>query len=271
MKMFLNEILKEEKEEGSEGTGSTESIESETTDSEGREESDDDDDDGSEDDFDDESSKESSDLTEEELKESKALYNLLKNPSTRDHTLRVLAEKAGILKNSQQTEETNKTTKTLLDTVKEGLGEKYSFLAPELTRALENVLNRERELNNLKISQLEANQIENQVNSAFEKLARETKGASRKVEAEMLRLSEKFKPSDDISIYEYFEHLYTLASAKSKTSNIKREMAERISKNAKDVGSRLQSSGTASGKSTVKSPKTIKEAVDQAMNKLLKG
>lgn len=209
-------------------------------------------------------------LSAEELKESKALYSLLKDPKTQEQTLRVLAERAGILNKDTTQKETKKDVKSLISLVEDGLGDKYKFLAPELAKTLESVLERERELNNTKLSQLEGNQIQQQTDAAFEKLARDTKGLSRKYESDMLKLADKLHPAAGMTAYEYLEHLYTIASSRGKSNSIKKEMADKINRNSKDVSSRLQSASSANGKGQVREPKTIKEAVAMAASRLMK-
>src|SRR6187431_84845 len=86
----LKPVLFEEKEEGTDGSAGAAGADDKEESSE--EESEEEDKEESSDD-----KKEEDDLPEEETKEAKALFKLLKDPSTQKETLRVLAAKAGVL------------------------------------------------------------------------------------------------------------------------------------------------------------------------------
>ncbi len=211
------------------------------------------------------------DLPEEETKEAKALFKLLKDPSTQKETLRVLAERAGLLKSDTSPKQQEKTVKTILSILEEDLGDNLKFIAPQLAKSLEKILEQERQTQTERFTQLEADRVSNSVEIAKDKLSRETKGDSGKLWPKMESLSDKIKPAEGSSPYEYLKILYTLASADGQKSTIKREVNDKINKNAKDVGSRLQTSSTASGKGSEKIPKTLKGIVEQNYQKLLKG
>ncbi len=210
-------------------------------------------------------------LGEDELKEAKSLFKLLKDPHSRDLVIRGLAEKAGVLRTESTPKQEKKDVKSILTIMEEKLGDQFKFLAPNFASAIEAVLEQERESQTEKFNQIQVDRLVSQVDAAKDKLSRETKGESKKFEKQMEALADKYHPAEGVSVYDYVKTLYTLASADGQKSNIKREVNDKIIRNSKDVGSRLQSQSTSSGKSKESTPKTLKGIVEAEYQKLLKG
>ncbi len=211
-------------------------------------------------------------LGEDELKEAKSLFKLLKDPHSRDLVIRGLAEKAGVLRTESPSKtQEKKDLKSILSIFEEELGDQFKFLAPNFSKAVEKVLEQERESQTEKFNQIQVDRLVSQVDAAKDKLSRETKGESKKFEKQMEALADKYHPAEGVSVYDYVKTLYTLASADGQKSNIKREVNDKIIRNSKDVGSRLQSQSTSSGKSKESTPKTLKGIVEAEYQKLLKG
>lgn len=212
------------------------------------------------------------DLDEATLKEAKALYKLLSNPTTRNSTLQVLADRAGLnsgKESSSEKKEDLKERKAIKAILTEKLGEKYNFLADLLGPALEEILAGEREETNRQLSTVEVKQVDNEVERALERLSTKTKGESRKVEHKMVQLMDALPKSEKISTYDYLEHLYTIATAGSKTEKTTRQIADKINRNANDATGRLKgASGTGTADETPKKKMSLKESVEFAAKKL---
>lgn len=215
-------------------------------------------------------------LSEEELKEAKALYGLLKNKDTQVRAVTQLAERAGILNRPLETQKQVTTaTKDLKSLVKEKLGPEMAFLADKLGDVLETVLEQERAQNKTTIDELSSKNVERETSDALEKLNRETKGDSFKHEQKMLALMDKINPSPGTSVYEYLNMLYKIASSDKAAATARSQMSDRIRKNAKDAPGRLASTssgGTPKGDTPiVPAKKGIGGAVEAALAQLEKG
>lgn len=213
------------------------------------------------------------DLNEDETKEAKSLFNLLKDPSTRNNVLQILAEKAGILKTGQPPAtraEEIKARRAIKEVLGEKLGEKYNFLSGPIAEALEEIFADEREETNRQLSSVEVKQVDTEVERALERLSTKTKGESRKVEAKMVSLMDSLPKSEKISTYDYLEHLYTIASSSIKTATTTRKIADKINRNANDATVRLKGSSSTgtSGEVPTNKKMTLKEAVDSAAKNL---
>jgi hypothetical protein len=212
------------------------------------------------------------DLSDDEVKESKALYKLLKDGATRNDTLRVLAERAGVLKNSNPPEtkkEEVKARKAIKEVLVEKLGEKYAFIAGPIGDALEEIFAGEREDFNKQLTSVQVQQVDTEVDRALERLATKTKGESRKVEAQMVQLMDSLPKSEKISTFDYLEHIYTIASASRTKGATARQMADKINRNANDAPARLKgSSSTGTHGEAPKKKMTLNESIEFASKKL---
>jgi hypothetical protein len=229
---------------------------------------------GGEDDEQQESSQ-TDDLDEEESKEALKLYKILKDPTNGPLVLEALAKKAGLLgKNTPETKtEVKEAKKAIVDILAEKLGPEAKFLAPKIGEALEEIFANEREEQQEKFQQLETEKVQNQVIAATERLARETKGESKKFEARMNELALELLPSPEMSVDRYLRMLYTLASGKAagnnKVSNI---AANRIRQNANNVSERLRTSTSTGDKDdwVPKGKVGLKGAINAAIEQLAK-
>jgi hypothetical protein len=77
------------------------------------------------------------------------------------------------------------------------------------------------------------------------KLAKETKGESRKLESQMLELMNEFQIGPGVSIEKYLRGLYAQASSARNATTSRNQQNDRIRRNANDATSRLQSSSGA--------------------------
>lgn len=259
---FFNMPLRDKESgdgEGSSGSGNPDVNTSQEDGEEGEEDS--------EEDEESEEKEDEEELPENEIKEAKALYRMLKDPEQRSQVIRTLAKETGLLGTAETQKDVKKDTKTILDIFNEALGEKYNFLGPQLAKAIETILEQERESQNKSVETLREQHVRREVNDAFDRLARETKGESRKFEAKMAQLADKVHAGPNLDTFEYINYLYSIASAEKAGSQARQKMIDKINRNSKDAGSRLQSS-TVAGKDIPKQPKGLREAVAMAARNL---
>lgn len=215
---------------------------------------------------------EDDELDEKEIAESKQLYKLLKSPDSRDSTLRLLAERAGILNTNKDLtkKEEKKEARKLVDILKDKLSD-YPSLAEKLAPALEEILSTERAGRDADITTLKAAQLENQVEASLNRLAKETKGESRKFEPKMIALMDKVKPGEGVSTQEYMETLFTLASSQSAAKSAAARIANKINKNAADLPSRIAGKNGSKGDLVIpKKSMTSREAAEFALKSIFK-
>lgn len=184
---------------------------------------------------------------EEENKQAIALFKMLKDPNTSDLVIRQLAQKAGLLKEVETKQDVREAKRDLKAIVKEKLGDEYKFLADKLGDVMEAVLEEERLSQKGDIARIEAQNTEREVQNVLDKLARETKNESRKVESRMVELMDKFTIGKNISVEDYLRGLYAQATASRSSATVKGQMADRINRNSKDTASRLASPSSSSG------------------------
>ncbi len=207
-------------------------------------------------------------LSEQEIKESKQLYKLLKDKQTQKSTLTLLAQRAGLLQ-AETKAEVKEAKKDLKALVKEKLGPEFEFLAGKIGDAMEAVLTEERLESAVQLNNIQQKEVERETSGALDRLARETKGESKKFEDRMIQLMDRIKPSDNLSVYEYLKDLYTLASSGKNAASTKAQIADRIKRNAGNAAERLGSTRTGKG-GTPAGPdkKGIKASVEYAMKQL---
>jgi hypothetical protein len=207
--------------------------------------------------------------------EALRLYKALKDPKAGPAVLAALAQQAGLLgKNTPETKtEVATAKKQVKEILKDSLPENMKFLADQLGPAIEAVFEQEREEQNEKFQQIEIQRVENQVIEAYKRLARDTKGDSVKLEARMAEISKKISPAPDVSVNEYIDYLYQIASGGKGTQvSSSRQVADRIRRNANDLPSRLRTTtGSSDDKDWIpKKAIGLKGAVNLALEQLAK-
>lgn len=209
------------------------------------------------------------DLSEDEIKNSKELFKLLKDPKTANMVIETMARKAGIMKDPPQTKaEEKKAVREVKEVLKEKLGpEYYALFGDKLSGALEEIVSSIREEANASTQQIAAQQAEQEVDRAFEKLSRDTKGESNKFKAQMTELSKKILPADGVSTFDYLQMLYSIASGKKNTASASKQIADRINRNRSDVADRTRTavgSPNNKGGQQQNQPKGLKAIVEAA-------
>lgn len=225
-----------------------------------------------------ETSEEEEELSEEEVKNAKGLFKMLKDPNTRDIVLRTMAQKAGVLgDNAPSTRiEEKKAIRDVADVLKDSLGPEYfALFGDKLSKGLKELFAQEREENSKNVESLNRQQLENETDRAFDRLDRETKGESKKFRQSMTVLADKIHKADGVSVYEYLNILYTAASGDKARSSANKQIADKINRNRSDVGDRVHqlTAGANGGKggNQPQQPKGLKNIVEAAINGLAGG
>ena len=209
-------------------------------------------------------------LSADEQKEAKTLYKLLKDKSTQKSTLQLLAQRAGLLE-AETPAEVKQAKKDLKALVKEKLGPEYEFLSGKLGEVMEAVLENERTDINERLNASTQKEVERETSTALERLARETKGESKKLEDRMIQLMDRIKPSDNLSVYEYLKDLYTLASSGKSTARAANQIADKIRRNAGNAAERLHSKGSGTeGKSQGPEKRGLRASIEYAVRQMEK-
>lgn len=209
----------------------------------------------------------------EDLAEAKRVYKLLQNPTTAKTLIRELARAEGLLGEEAPTtrKEVAAAKESIEDILKKSLGDKYNFLIPDLSKALDQIFAKERETSNQSVAALQAQNVQRETTDVLATLARETKGESRKVETQMLALMNKFQIGPGTSIDEYIRGLYAQATSARNAQTATNKLTDKIRRNASDATSRLHSTGSGASERTVpvqvdsKKKMSVKEAVNFAL------
>ena len=189
---------------------------------------------------------EEDELDELSLAEAKKLYKALKDPTQTVNVVTALAGQLGLLSGKEapvtktEVKEAKKDVKAIL---KDALGSEYSFLSDRIGNALDQIFEQERENQQQKINNLSDLQVERDSLAEMSALSRETKGESTKVEAQMVELAKKLLPGPGMTIKEYLHILYNQVTAGKQVGTIKRQVDDKIRRNANDVTSRLRTGG----------------------------
>lgn len=216
-------------------------------------------------------------LTEEQQKFVKNLYKGLNNsdPKIQIATLKLLANAAGMdlaeIKTEKQAE---KAEETLLDLLKNGLGE-YDFLAEKLAPVLDKALDKLVEAKTKDIREefkadKEAKQLES-IQSSIQSTVDKYTNATELI-PDLSKLMEQFKPSAKVSPEDYFNSLLVLA-ANNKNITLKlvesKVTDDKVKKNRNDANGRLASERNAEVKETTRIPgrMSLKESVQDAAEK----
>ncbi len=208
------------------------------------------------------------DLSDEQKAESYRLYKALSDNKTAGPIVAALAQQMGLLKAEATPKEEKKAVRDIQTVLSDALGE-YKFLAPQLGKAFEEILASERQEQEVKFEEIQRHRVEQEVVAATDKLARETKGESRKLEATMHKLSEEI-PIGTMSVETYVRRLHTLASSE-KTKSSPSAIADKIRRNANDLPGRLHAGRNGEPERVLPKEKlNLNKAVDWALQELSK-
>lgn len=212
-------------------------------------------------------------LSEDEQKESQNLYRLLKDPKTAKSVVAALAAQQGLLQSDSgkplTKPEERAARKEIKEILSDALGKDYQFLADKLSTAFEGVLEQERADSSARFAEIQRGNVEREVVANYEKLAKDTKGESKKYEARMAQLAEEI-PIGSQDVRTYIERLYTVAAGERKTSPQK--VADQIRRNAGDASARLRTGAQAPTQNSIPDKKmSLNESVAWATEQLKQG
>jgi len=213
------------------------------------------------------------DLSAEQAQEAKNLYKALSGPQA-SAIIAALAAQAGLLPKQTEAPLTKKeetaARREIKTIVAEALGPEYAFLQEKIGKIFDEVVAQQEESVAERFAVIQQNNVEREVVTAYNKLATETKGASKQFENRMAELSAEI-PIGTQNVETYMRRLYTIASSERKTSPQK--VADQIRRNASDAPARLKSSaGPAKQGTEIPTKKmNLNEAVEWAAAQVQQG
>lgn len=210
------------------------------------------------------------DLNEDQLKEAKLLYKTLLDPQQRLNVVAALAAQSGLLNQNTKLDtpkQVEKVEQAIGDIIREAIPE-YPGLADKLGPAIEKIVEGVRAEQQETAEQMNLQQVQNEVDSELSNLARDTKGASRKLENKMASLMQEIAPGPNVTVKSYIRNLYALASAGSTQQRTTQVVADKINRNANNAADRLKTApGTARTQESLKKMNlndSVKWAIEQA-------
>lgn len=184
------------------------------------------------------------DLPANELIEAKNLYKALRNPAAAGPLIQALAQQMGMNLNPSSTKQEVKAVKTnITEKLKVALGE-FAFLADKIGPVLDSALDEQKAESQEIEQRLEVKQLQNESQRTLDRLAKETKGESRKFEARMVELMDRFHPAANQTTEDYIREVFQIVSRDKVRTQVTNKLADQINKNRKDVPSRIASSGS---------------------------
>lgn len=186
------------------------------------------------------------DLDEQQLKEARNLYKTLRSGNDQARGLIAdLANRMGLpLAQVTTKTEVKEVKKAITDRLKEALGTELGFLAEKIGPVLEQAIAEERqgvaEIQNT----LEVQQLTRESETTLNKLAKETNGLSRKYEAKMVQLMDRFPASTDISTEEYIRGIAQIAMGDKLVQRATNKAVQTMVRNSKNAPERLATKGT---------------------------
>jgi hypothetical protein len=224
--------------------------------------------------------------SETEIANALQLFDALNDPNRAGAVIKYLADQAGITKggdNQPATKaEARQAEQTIIDVLKENLGEEFGFLADKLGPAIEKIVNKSLEQSQADIrSQLQAaeqEKLQGQSVNAINKLSNDFFGADKGMPEEvanlMSSLMDKMPPTPDMDIKEYTDLIFHTAVGKLGLTKAKAPVAAaRVQQNRNDAASRLASERTVPGQPEVDKNKVMsrKEAIRAALDAIERG
>lgn len=214
--------------------------------------------------------------TEEELEalQGRELVKALKDPQKAGKIIDFLATQNGYTKGKTE-KQLDKAQESVLDDLKEALGEEFSFLADKLAPAIEKSLARKIEQSQADIRQQllaqEQERLTSQSAGIFEKLGNAYFGPDKPIpddiSSEMSKLMDRRQPHPDESLKEYIEDIFYSVIGRRGLVKFDATKEKRITNNRNDAHSRLASDRTPVGEPVRESSQTMtrEEAIRAAL------
>ena len=190
---------------------------------------------------------------EKKLQQAELLFDALNNPEQAGTVIDFLAKQAGYTKAELKTVETKTEVKEVKDDILEifekALGDEFKFLAPNLSKAVSEALNKRLESSQAdiraKFQEQEEEKLRGQSDSAINKLTEGFFGKDselpKEVVTEMSKYMDRIQPNTNTTVSEYIEDAFHAAIGKLGLSKVNKSKQERISKNRTDAPTRLAS------------------------------
>lgn len=186
-------------------------------------------------------------LDEQSLLEAKQLYKALRNPEQARGLVSDLANRLGMpLAQLTTKTEVKEAKKDITARLKEALGEELGFLADKIGPIFDQALVEERSNVETVSRTIEVQQLTRESESVLGKLAKETNGLSRKYEAKMVQLMDKFPSSPDTGTEEYIRGIAAIAMGSKLQQVASNKITNKIIRNSKDAPGRLATKGSGS-------------------------
>lgn len=184
------------------------------------------------------------DLPADQLVEAKNLYKALRNPASAGPLIQALAQQMGMNLNQSSSRQEVKEVKTnITEKLKVALGE-FAFLAEKIGPVLDQALETQKAESQEIEQRLEVKQLQNESQRTLDRLAKETKGESRKFEAKMVELMDRFHPAANQTTEEYIREVFGIVTRDKVRTQVTNKIADQINKNRKDVPGRIASNGS---------------------------
>ena len=156
-------------------------------------------------------------LTEKEIEDAKALFKSLKDPSSRNAIVQVLAQNEGLIQQRLEQAETKKEVEAVKDEIEEAIREAFGsdleFLSGPMAKALKATVGKlvDAQVKDVreKFEQTEAEKASASIESGLESVIKEF-SISPEIQKLMLAEMENIQPSANISPKDYFTKIYKL-------------------------------------------------------------
>lgn len=177
--------------------------------------------------------------TAEQIKTRDALrlYEALEDPTIGPGVIKELAKRAGIAASEDKITPTA-AVKTVVDVLKENLGEDYGFLADKLANGIQTIVNQIFDERIKPIQGMTESAIERAVvretDASFAKFHSQYKDA-KDFDKEMTELSKKMPYDGSYPMEEYLGNLYKIVTSDRKEAKTVEKTVNKINQNAKEL------------------------------------
>lgn len=209
-------------------------------------------------------------LTDEERQHAINLFGLLKNKDTALETVTLLAKQAGLIKTQTEAKE---AAKTIVDVLREELGEEYSFMADKLAPAIAKITKTLVDENTKEIkaqfTAAEEAKVAKEVENGLAALAEAFDDAETYYK-DIYELMDEIPPGPKATADSYFKKLYYIAKGQASEKSKPAMLKERVERNRNDAGARVASEGkgrTVKGEPS-STPLTLTQAVQKALEEV---
>lgn len=168
------------------------------------------------------------------VRQTKALQilDLLEGENSLDY-IKILAERAGLLKTGQTERQEVKSANKFHALVKEALGEEFEFLAPKLGTAIDKVAEAIREETKSQFQEIERQRVAAQIQSDIEAFTTANKVTEDEMKA-MEEVGKQIKPAENVGPRQYMKTLLKIVRSEASEKAEKVKTIKRIEQNSKE-------------------------------------